>query len=111
MNTPQSIASYKQNQFPRHTLHWMLQHSASLSLCEDLLSTYKMNYWSGRYILQEMKEGMIYNRGKFYHVTFDPRVTRGHIMAQSPLEQYKMSWREAIPLYNLPPYVYISLAF
>jgi hypothetical protein len=109
--TPQSIQSYKQNQFPRNTLHWMLQNAPSLLLCEDLLSIYKLNYWSGKYILQEMQQGMIWNRGKWYHVAFDPKVTRGHIMRQSKLEQYSMSWREAIPIYNLPPYVYISTAF
>jgi hypothetical protein len=111
MNAPQSIQTYKQTHFPRTTLHWMLQNSASLDLCIDLLQTYKLNYWSGKYIIQEMKEGMIWNKGKFYHVAFHKHVTRGRILIADNLQQYRMSWREALPEYDLPPYVYISAAF
>jgi len=105
----QSIKAYQIGGVPPSTLAYCMENASHLDQYQDLMEEYYLVYWSGKYILQGMSEGLIKSKNKLYHVSFAPNLSRGAIMRNDSLQQYKMSFRRALPCYNLPAFVYISL--
>lgn len=70
----------------------------------DLLSEYQLLYWSVSHTLFQNKAGYISGHIVVYH-----NCTRGSLMLTPTYKQVALSFRAAIPEYNLPAYVLISL--
>jgi hypothetical protein len=75
---------------------------------QENLESYFLLFWSGKYVLKEMQEGVIWKNNTRYHVCFAPNLSRGKIMRNSPLQQYKLSFRKAKKHLKLPSFVFIS---
>ena len=105
-------AAYVKYGITSNTLHQLLSNIHDLSLYRDCLETYYLNYWSAKYILKDSDGGMIYKDNNMYHIVYLKPVTRGKILASvqagNSLQQYKLSFRKALPEFNLPAYVLIS---
>jgi hypothetical protein len=56
---------------------------------------YKLHYWSGSYIIQQIQAGMIERHGVAFIVQYYDGLTRGYILA-NPDEQYKLSFRSGL---------------
>lgn len=105
----QSVKAYQIGGVPPSILAYCMEHSSHLDQYTDLMECYYLNYWSGKYILKEMVNGTIHKDDTLYHVAFSKSVNRGTLLRNDSLCQYRMSFRKALPYYNLPAFVYISL--
>ena len=73
------------------------------------LESYFLMYWSGKYIISEMKDGVITKDGVRYHVSFAHNCTRGKILANKS-NQYRLSFRRFKKEHNIPNFVVISFS-
>lgn len=81
---------------------------------QDCLYFRALRYWSGKFIIEQMKYGMIWYMDKNYHVEFSSglgsgsKLSRGSIIAADLNTQYALSFRRALPELNLINYVIIK---
>lgn len=105
-----SIASkaYRIHGVTPSILNFVLSRSETISHFRDCLDTYYLKYWSGKYLIQEIKEGVIKADNRIYHIVFQKPLSRGQILLNHPNQQYKLSFRAAMEDFNLPAFVFIS---
>jgi len=104
-----SLACVKTYGVPKSALTYCLENSLKFpTIYRDLLCDYHILYWRLDYFVSRMAEGMVNG----YHVKFHKSITslgylkdamkngKGHM-------QIGLSFRKAIPEYNLPAYVIV----
>jgi hypothetical protein len=108
--TLQSVKAYQLGGIPPSILAYCMENSQYMDQYSDLLEEYHLVYWSGKYILKELQEGRLYDRkGNRYHVSFASGLSRGSILRNDSIQQYRLSFRKPLPHYNIPAFVFISL--
>lgn len=70
-------------------------------------NTYKLLYWSGHHLLDQIIAGTITRNDVAYRVVYRNQLTRGYIL-QNRDEQYSLSFRESYDAWNIEPVVIIS---
>lgn len=101
-----SQAVLLQHGVPRSVLTYLLQRSKYINLeYQDLLCYYKLLKWRGDYTLAMIHEGLLRRDNIDFIVIFG--TPRGTLLA-NPESQFNLSFRQAIPEYEIPAYVLIS---
>lgn len=72
-------------------------------------SEYRLLYWSGEYLLEQISVGMIERYCAVYQVIYHDGLTRGYIKA-NPKEQYALSFRIVKSEWSFDPVVLIKKA-
>lgn len=118
--SPASIQAAKKHSIYPSTVHYMLQnHPYIHSAYKDTLSEYYLLYWEAEYFLKQMQEGegSILRHGNRYHICFHKDLSRGKLIqavkegkeGKSKSCQVALSFRRALPEFNLPAYVFVSM--
>lgn len=110
VTTLNSIESY--NKYGVHRS--VLQHIASYLKSvppefRDCFSTYYKLYWSRDYLIEQLRDSkyFITKDNKQYYVIW--KTSRGTFLNSSEKSQYCLSFRDAQPEFDIPPYVLIWL--
>ena len=103
-----AIASYRKYGVSPKILVWLMRNAAEITHYRDCLFAYYKLYWEGKYILSKTVDGIIHRNGIPYILSYAKDCSRGYILA-NPHVQYSMSFREAMPEFALPSYVYVSI--
>ena len=113
LSTFSAISTFKKHGICRSELSFQLTSKFSISpIFSPVLSKYFIRYWSKDYFLRisslvSLYTGTIPIEGKEYVVIYH-RCTRGEILQMQDSEQLVLSFRAALPEYNLPAYVLVS---
>jgi hypothetical protein len=76
-------------------------------LVQSHFSKYYLLYWSGSYLLEQIKQGAIAHNGIVFAIEYKRGLTRGRIIANMQ-DQYALSFREPQLRLALLPVVIIS---
>jgi hypothetical protein len=79
---------------------------------QECFASIQLRYWSGKHVIQEMKNGIIHNMYLNFQVQFLCGLSRGQILAADLNTQYALSFRVPKEEYKMMNYVLIrSTAF
>ena len=106
---PKSITVTQKHGVPPSVLLSFLQTKFSIPLShQHLLRSYFIRYWSKEYLLSTLEAGKgTLTRENIQFIAIYRDCSRGKILSSSE-DQVCLSFRAALPEYNLPAYVLIS---
>lgn len=106
----------QKNQIMQHRIETLRKHcSHSFRIPPEYhsaLSEYVLTYWSVEYLIQRLEKNAleIERNGRIYNIIFDKtNITRLLALAHEyPLHQVRLSFRRALPQYEIDNYVLIQ---
>jgi hypothetical protein len=104
-----SIVAYRKYGVSPKIISWLMQNSQEITHYRDAMEQYYLLFWEGKYLINKTIDGLIWRGGTSYVVVYAKNCTRGYVIAH-PNEQFSVSFRKAMPEYDLPAYCYISQA-
>lgn len=104
---PVSISSYRSYGVRKSSLHsaCINQFSINTSL-QDCFEAYYLKYWRGEYLLDQIEDGAMVDSGRTYLVIYQ-NCTPFQVRKCA---QVRLSFRSALPEYEIPAYVIVKLA-
>lgn len=106
---PVSISSYKKYGITRQNLQYLMTHFHTFPHeFRDCLSKYYLLYWSAPHFSEQLHDGIITHDSISYLVTYRG-CTPANIKFADESNQIKVSFRLAMPEFNLLPVVLISV--
>lgn len=106
----------QKNQIMQHRIETLRKHCSHSFWVppeyHSALSEYVLTYWSVEYLIQRLEKNAleIERNGRIYNIIFDKtNITRLLALAHEyPLHQVRLSFRRALPQYNVDNYVLIQ---
>jgi hypothetical protein len=112
MSSLQSIVAFKTYGISTSSLKDVMYNREHIpSYMIQSISLYKLLYWSAEYLIEQTEKcgGTIIRYDIPFQIVWN--VPRGTVLAASKnnsMKQYRISFRKAMPEYNIPPICFIS---